>query len=226
MGDIVSLLHRDVYAMNQVDRLLGTTVGTARRWIDGYERRGRRYAPLVRLETTGSDVVTWGEFVETRLIAEYRRYGVDVSRMRPAIMALREEFDSAYPLATGKPFLSTEGQELVMRVQDRTGLRPSLHFVVRNKQSLLGLSMEVQRFQQDAEYETTNEVQRLRLRGTANVVLDPEYGFGEPTIRGRRLRVSAIAEAIATGASRSEIKGLWGISDDMVEDALRCSLVA
>ena len=60
-------------------------------WIDGYERRGHRYEPLVRVETTGSDIVTWGEFVETRLIAEYRSRGVAVVRMRPAIMTLREE---------------------------------------------------------------------------------------------------------------------------------------
>ena len=39
----------------------------------------------------GSDVVTWGEFVETRLIAEYRSRGIAVVRMRPAIMALRRE---------------------------------------------------------------------------------------------------------------------------------------
>ena len=226
MGEVVSLLDREVYAMGQVDRLLGVSAGTARRWIDGYERLGRRYEPLIRSETTGSDVVTWGEFVETRLIAEYRRHGVAVTRMRPAIMALRREFDSEYPLATAKPFLSAEGQELVMAVQEETGLSPALRFVLRTRQSLLGLSMEVRRFHQDAEYEDTNEVQRLRVLGTSNVVLDPERGFGEPTIRGRRLRVSSIAEAISTGQPRSEIKDLWNISDEMLEDALRCSLVA
>lgn len=225
MSEVVSLLHREVYAMNQVDRLLGTSTGTARRWIDGYERRGRRYAPLVRVESTGSDVVTWGEFVETRLIAEYRQQGVAVARMRPAIMALRDEFNSEYPLATARPFIDVEGWELVMRVQDETDLRPSLRFVVRNQQSLLGLSMEVLRFRQDAEY-SDDEVQRLRLLNTDNVVLDPERGFGEPTIRGRRLRVSAIAEAIAAGEPREDIMETWGISGDVVEDALRCSLVA
>ena len=225
MGQVTSLLHREVYVMSQVDRLLDLGVGTARRWIDGYERRDRQYEPLVRAETTGSDVVTWGEFVETRLIAEYRSRGVAVVRMRPAIMALRREFETDYSLATARPFLSEDGRDLVLRVQDETVLSPSLRFVVRTNQSVM-LSMEVQRFQQDAEYEQTDEVRRFRLFGTPNVVLDPEFGFGEPTVRGRRLRVSAIAEAIAAGEAHDDIKATWDISDAVVDDALRCSRVA
>ena len=225
MGQVTSLLHREVYVMSQVDRLLDLGTGTARRWIDGYERRGRRYEPLVRAETTGSDVVTWGEFVETRLIAEYRSRGVAVVRMRPAIMALRREFETDYPLATARPFLNEDGRDLVLRVQDETVLSPSLRFVVRTNQGVM-LSMEVQRFQQDAEYEETDEVRRIRLFGASNVVLDPEYGFGEPTVRGRRLRISAIAEAIAAGEARDDIKATWDISDEVVDDALRCSRVA
>lgn len=68
MGEVVSLLDRDVYALGQVDRLLGLSLGAAGRWIDGYERRGRRYEPLVRVEATGSEIVTWGEFVKARLL--------------------------------------------------------------------------------------------------------------------------------------------------------------
>ena len=226
MGDLVSLLDREVYVFSQVDRLLNIASGTAKRWIDGYERRGQRYEPLVRPEPTGSDIVTWGEFVETRLISEYRRHGVNVARMRPAIMALRDEFGTSYPLARAEPFLDSVGRELVMRVQDETGLRRSLRFVVRNQQSLLGLSVEVQRFQQDADYEDTSEVRRLRLLGTSTVVMDPEYGSGEPTIKGRRVQVSAIKEALETGETKEDIKELWGITDEMVDDALRCSGVA
>ena len=170
-------------------------------------------------------MVTWGEFVETRLIAEYRSRGVAVVRMRPAIMALRREFETDYPLATARPFLNEDGRDLVLRVQDETVLSPSLRFVVRTSQSVM-LSVEVQRFQQDAEYEETDEVRRFRLFGTPNVVLDPEYGFGEPTVRGRRLRVSAIAEAIAAGERRDDIKATWDISDAVDDDALRCSRVA
>ena len=51
----------------------------------------------------------------------------------------------------------------MLRVQDETVLNPSLRFVVRTNQSVM-LSMEMQRFQQDAEYEATDEVVDDALR--------------------------------------------------------------
>ena len=72
--------------------------------------------------------------MEVRLISEYRRQGVSVFRMRPAIMLLRDVFGTDYPLATAQPLMSAEGRDLVLRVQEETNLRPSLRFVVRTGQ--------------------------------------------------------------------------------------------
>lgn len=63
MSHVVSLLDGPVYGFGQVDRILGLTSGTARRWIDGYKRGGREFAPVVRPSGTGEESVTWGEFV-------------------------------------------------------------------------------------------------------------------------------------------------------------------
>ena len=38
MGQVVSMLARPLYRYAEVDRLLRLTPGTAKRWIDGYER--------------------------------------------------------------------------------------------------------------------------------------------------------------------------------------------
>jgi hypothetical protein len=62
--DPVALLDRPVYGMGQAARLLGLRPDGIRRWIDGYERQGKQYAPVIRERRTGVDFVTWGEFVE------------------------------------------------------------------------------------------------------------------------------------------------------------------
>ena len=222
MGDVIALVDRDVYNMGQVDRLLGLSHGTASRWIDGYTRRERRYEPLVRLETTSSETVTWGEFVEARLISEYRRQGVSVFRMRPAIMALREALGTEYPLAAAQPFVSAEGRQLVLQIQQDTNLQLSLRFVVHNGQMVLP-SLEVRRFQQVADYDD-DTVRRFRM--AENVVIDPEYASGEPTIAGRRLRVATVAEAIAAGEQREAVAEMWDIRPQAVDDAVCCSNVA
>ena len=41
-----------------------------------------RYAPVIRPEPTGDDLVTWGEFVELGYLREYRRKGVPLQRLR------------------------------------------------------------------------------------------------------------------------------------------------
>jgi len=69
---VISLLHRPIYTYSQVDRLLGLTSGTARRWINGYRRGRRIYEPIIRPESRNTTWVTWGEYVEARLLANWR----------------------------------------------------------------------------------------------------------------------------------------------------------
>jgi hypothetical protein len=112
MANVIDLLSRPVYGLAQVDALLGLRAGTARRWIDGYCRAGRSYPPVVREASTGDEAVTWGEFVETRLLAQYRDAGVPMIRMRPAIDVLREQMETSYPLASARTWLDIDGREL------------------------------------------------------------------------------------------------------------------
>ena len=225
MDNVVSLLDQDIYSMSQADRLLDISSGTARRWVNGYERQGKYYDPLVRVSPTDSQMLTWGEFVEARLISEYRKQGVTVFRMRPAIMELRKRLGSKYPLAMAKTFLSAENCELVMEVQQETGLEPALRFVVSTGQGIFP-SIEVHRFRQFADYSEGNDPAVRRLHLENNIVLDPKYASGEPTVIGRRLRVSAIAEAMAAGMDLDTVAKTWGIGKDVAKEALRCSRVA
>src|SRR4051812_16975578 len=138
MDEVVDLLSRPVYGLGQVDRILGLRGGTARRWIDGYSRSGKQYPPVVRDEPTGDDIVTWGEFVETRLLAEYRDAGVPMANMRPAVDALRSELQTPYPLASARTWLDVQGRELVRNVQEEVGLpRPLSLVIVRTGQQVM-----------------------------------------------------------------------------------------
>lgn len=160
MHDIADLLARPTYGMAQVDWILRLRAGTARRWIDGYERRGRAYPPIVRLAMKGEVWVTWGEFTETRLISEFRDSGVPVQHLRPAVERLREEFDRPYPLAHALPYPEAQGRELVMRVREQVGLDEHLRLVViRNGQ--LRLSVEADRFVRSVDFSDQEVVQRM-----------------------------------------------------------------
>lgn len=217
-----SLLDRPIYSYADVDRLVGLYSGTARRWLEGYERAGRFYLPVLRPDPTGSDAVTWGEMVEARLLAEFRSRDVPVQRLRPAVVQLRAEF-GRYPLAHARPLLDVEGRELVRIVQDDVGLeRPLQLVVVRNGQ--LVLVDAVERFRSAVEY-VGDVVGRLRPNArTPSVVMDPRRSFGQPAVRN--VRTEALAEDYRAGAGREELAELYDLCPQQVDEALRFEMIA
>jgi len=217
-----SILDRALYSYADVDRLVGLRHGTARRWLEGYERAGRFYDPVLRPGPTGGDAVTWGEMVEARLLAEFRSRDVPVQRLRPAIVRLRKEF-GPYPLAHARPLLDVEGRELVRVVQEQVGLeRPLRLVVVRNGQLVLVDAAE--RFRSAVEY-VDGVVGRVRPdTRTPEVVMDPQFSFGQPSIRN--VRTDSLAEDFRAGTSREEIADLYDLSAAQVDEALRFELIA
>jgi uncharacterized protein (DUF433 family) len=225
MVETIDLLDRPVYGIAQVDGLLGLTVGTGRRWIDGYSRGGKTFPPVVRETHTGDELVTWGEFAEARLLAEYRNSGVPIVHMRPAVDRLREELNVAYPLALASPWLAAEGNELVRRVQDAVGLKAGLRFiVVRNGQ--ISLNLPLQRFVTSADFGVNGEyVHRINPfpERTPDVWLDPLRRSGDPTIRATPTAV--IAEQFRAGDSVAMLARIYELSDDWIEQAIRYELL-
>ncbi len=226
MSDVpkhVNLLDRPVYGASQVDRLLALTPGTARRWIDGYTRSGRFYPPVIRPEHTGDELVTWGEFVETRLLAEYRDKNVPMIRMRPAIIRLRDVFGTRYPLAHARPFVS--GRELVLSAQDDVDLDASLRIVLVVRTGQTVLAEPAQHFIDTVEFGTGDDptVERVRPReGNGLVLIDPLRQFGEPAVRS--VPTEVIAELIRAGDRLDMVADLYELSRDEVEAAVRYEL--
>lgn len=227
-NDVISLLDRATYGMSQVDRILGLRGGTARRWIDGYSRGGKSYPPVVREDTTGGESVTWGEFVETRLLSEYRDAGVPLIRMRPAIEALREELQTPYPLASARTWLDVHGRELVRRVQEDVGLAKQLALVVvRSGQRVLEWSKPADDFRRSVEWTGDHEAAEPRLLrplpDIPDVQVDPLRGFGEPVVRG--VRTEVIGELVRAGDTPEMIAQLYDLHRSTVDAAVRYELL-
>jgi uncharacterized protein (DUF433 family) len=228
-ADLINLVDRPTYGLLQVDRVLGLPSGTARRWIDGYTRGGKSYPPVIREHPTGDEIATWGEFVETRLLAEFRDAGVPMIRMRPAVDVLREQLNTAYPLASSRAWLDTEGKELVRKVQERVGLERRLALVVvRSGQSVLRWSKPAEDFRSSVEWTSRHEgdAQPRLLRpihDLPDVTIDPLRGFGEPVVRG--VRTEIIAELVRAGETPDAIAELYELPRASIDAATRYELL-
>jgi uncharacterized protein (DUF433 family) len=223
MANQIDLLARPVYGMAQVDWILGLHPGTARRWIDGYQRSNKTYPPVVRPESTGDLIVTWGEFTETRLLSEFRGAGVPMQRMRPAVERLREQLNTRYPLALAKPWLTPAGRELVLTIQEEVNLdKKLLMVVVRNDQ--LMLTLPVDQYVLSADFDDQGIARRIRPVATLDHVwLDPLRQFGEPVVRS--VPTEVIAEQVRAGERQHTIAQLYELSDEQVEQAVAYELI-
>lgn len=180
----MSILERPVYGVGEAASLLGLRTDRARAWLDGYERAGTAYPPVIRAESTGDEIVTWGEFVELGYLREYRKKQVPLQRLRPVIDELREALGTPYPLATARPYVFDK--ELVLELQERADVPASIAIVIRSGQEVM-MTPETSRFFKKVEFDPGASASALRIRpaGAASpVVIDPLVRFGRPTVTG------------------------------------------
>ena len=228
--NVIDLQDRPVYGFGQVDHILGLKAGTSQRWIDGYRRAGKSYPPVIRPEQTGDEIVKWGEFIEARLLAEYRDEGVPLARMRPAVEKLREELNTRYPLASAKTWIAVEGRELVRKVQDDVGLDRRLLIVVRNDQQMLDWSPQAQEFADSLHWEHVGRAKRPEVTSLnpdpaiREVVVNPLQRFGEPSTQG--IPTEIIRELYVAGDPIEMIAELYALPRHLVEAAIRYELKA
>jgi uncharacterized protein (DUF433 family) len=228
VGEAVSLLDRPVYTFREVDRLLGLNQGTARRWIDGYRRSGRQYEPIVRETPSADPWVTWGEFTETRLLSEYRDLNdIRIQKLRVVVEHLRQATGYRYPLAYAQPFLQPHGREIVMRAQQAAELEEDLFVVVRTGQ--LVMTPRAERFVQAATYESdpagAQAGQKIAVRFRADprypdVAIDPEQRSGRPTVVGRNILVTTLADMVLSGDGVDDVARWYDLSADQVQQAV------
>lgn len=196
------LLGRRTYSFPRVDELLDLAPGTAQRWIDGYSRK-RTYEPIVRTRHTGSQVATWGEFVECRFLAEYRAAGVPALHLRPIVQRLRAELQTPYPLASGRLWLKPEGKEILARVQASVDSEDPDVYMVRTDDVLLpvdwGWSPSAGRFRESMRWSKRTEDGPEALWAdpeSKQVEINPLRSFGAPVVRGvQTARLAELARA-------------------------------
>jgi uncharacterized protein (DUF433 family) len=113
----VQVLERPMYAEPEAARPLQVAPSTLHYWLEGGERRGKQYLPVIRAETTSAKTVTWGEFVEAALLRQYRRaHFVPMVELRAAIEILHHDLGVPYPLAHSRPFVGA-GRKLLLKAQ-------------------------------------------------------------------------------------------------------------
>ena len=213
-----SILEWPIYDLGYAAFLLGLRRERVRAWLDGCERKGKRYPPVIRPSSTGSSEVTWGEFVGLGYLREYRSNGMRLHHLQPVIADLRAELQTPNPLATAKPYVSH--RELVLKLQADHGLPTSTAIVLCSGQTVMR-TPETERFFKKVVFDPPDDGDALCLRpvgDTSPVVIDPQRRFGDPSVDG--VAVWRLWELHDAGESVEEIAEAYDMTEESVNAAI------
>jgi uncharacterized protein (DUF433 family) len=176
----------------------------------------------VRERRLDNDVVTWGEFVETKVLAGYRDAGVPMLRMRPVVEGLRQRFQVRYPLATVRPYVDEE-LRVVYEIQEEAHLEDSMRLVVEAGSGQYVLAPDVRHFRRIAVFEDVGDeiaiVTRLHPLGASRqVTIDPVRRFGSPVVRSTPTDV--LAELVRAGEPVEWVAEQYELTLEQILDAL------
>ncbi|GAA0963067.1 DUF433 domain-containing protein [Actinocorallia libanotica] len=180
---MTTVLDREMYSEAEAARLLGVPPSTLHYWLEGGERRGKSYRPIIREAPRGDRIVTWGEFIEAGLLREYRRkHRVPMVELRKFVDRLREDFGVPYPLAHRRPFVS--GRQLIYEAQGEAGLDPEFCLVAAASDQLVLLPAS-QAFLDRVEWEDDLAAEwRPDANQESTVRVNPKIRFGRPSVNG------------------------------------------
>jgi uncharacterized protein (DUF433 family) len=225
MGRMASLavLERDVYSTGEAARVLGVPAATFRRWLEGAARAGKFYEPVIRPVSTGSDIVTWGEFVEAGLIREYRARRVSFQHLRLFITRLREELGVPFPLAHARPWV--DDRRLLRRIEQEMNV-PESESLIERDDGQLALTPIAQAFMDKVDFDEASDsgvvLRYLPLGRGSALSADPEISFGVPQVDG--IRSEILAELYQSGESIESLAADFSLPIASVRDGLRWEL--
>lgn len=214
---VVSILDREMYTEAHAARLLSVPQSTLHYWLEGGERRGKQYLPILREKPTGERSLTWGEFTEAGLLREYRRtHRVPMDELRRFVDLLRTGFGIPYPLADRRPYAS--GRRLVFDAQTAAALDAEFCLVAVANDQLL-LTPPASSFLARVEWDgNVAAAWRPDPNEKSPVRVSPNIRFGKPAIKG--ISTEAIWEQDEVGEDPRTIAEVYQLTVKDVRWAL------
>lgn len=193
-----------LYTLTEAAQIADAKPTTVHRWARGYTYRTpagdvrSEVEPLITTTGVGRrPVVPFVGLAEIYVLNAFRRAGVPMQRIRPALARLAEEMGLSAALASER--LKTDGTEILYEYGATDPLSGvSELVVVRNGQRVF--TEVIERYLGTITYDG-GWVRRIGLPqfGDVSVNVDPEINWGQPTLTSIGVRVQDVLSRIRAG---------------------------
>lgn len=214
-------LFRPIYSYSEADRLARVSRGTSRRWIEGYSyvgREGERVAqpPVTPDRPVAGDGVSFTDLIEVAAIGQFKQLGFSLRRIRTIVEAAQQEFGVTHPLSMLE--FKTDGRDVFVKHDTL------LHDVLRN-QAQLAWDEILSPFLETLDYRDAIAYRWWPLGKSRPVMIDPEYGFGQPVVADSGIRTETLRERIEAGDSYDQIAHDFNVRRGDIESAVQYELL-
>jgi uncharacterized protein (DUF433 family) len=159
-------------------------------------------------------------FAEAFVLSSFRRAGVPLQRIRPAVEVLEKEIGVEHALASKRLF--TDGAEVLFDYANKRGEREVMELVVVRTQQRQ-FSGVVKDYLRRIRYGGDGWADSVRLPAyaKAEVIVDPKVAFGLPLVAQGGARVEDLVDRFQAGDSVKEIAADFSVPPGQVEDVIR-----
>lgn len=208
-------LSRPVFTLREAARYLGMPVSTLHAW-------GRSADPLITVAPRHGHEATvpFIGFAEAFVLSAFRKAGVPLQRIRPAVEVLRKTIGIEHALAA--KHLYTDGAEVLFNYANERGEPELLELtVVRTGQKQF--SELVRDYLKRIQYANDGWASMLELPTyrDATVVVDPTRAFGLPLLVHGGARVEDLVDRFVAGDHLADIAFDFDVPEQEVEDVIR-----
>jgi len=215
-----------VYPFIEAAHYLNMPVSTLRSWCIGqdYKVNGtiRRFQPLIELDGSKSEGLSFLNLVEAHVLAAIRRkHDIPLPKVREALAFMQAKMNAPRPLVERS--FQTDGVNLFVdelsslvnvthegQIEMKELLLAHLHRIERDP---TGLPIRLFPFTRSGTQEREAPVQ-----------IDPTIAFGRPSLRGRAVPTAVLADRFKAGEPMTELASDFGVTVEVIEDAIRCEL--
>lgn len=208
------------YTFGEAGAYLGLAESTIKSWFVGMPYG---QAPNVRyqepiLVPASKNLLSFYDIASVHVLMAFKAKGARPNEIREIVRELNKEFPgSRYPLL-GKDF-HLFGKDVV--------LKKARALLNLSKSRQLGLRKVMDKFLLRIEFDAKlmplrfSPLRTHRERGKGYIVIDPDFAYGRPVIRGTAIAAEIIAKRKESGESESRLAKDYRISIRAVREAVK-----
>ena len=217
------------YSVREAAHYLTVPVATLRSWTRGrtYPTAGGEglFEPVVTVPDSTNGLLSFTNLVEAHVLAAIRKHGVKLPSIRSAIDHLQSRYVIQHPLADAR--FKTDGISLFIEVLgDLVNVSMQGQMAIREV-----MEAHLQRVEHDpqglaARLFPFTRHQAPGIPQPRTVMIDPRISFGRPVLVGTGIATSVLADRYKAGESIHDLAVDYECDRDLIEEAIRCELVA